>query len=99
MPQPLMLKGEAEWFYEDLQDFLELTPKKDVLFIKIIAYGDCRHKIKRRLLLGRKAITNLNSILQSRDITLLTKVCIDKAMFFLVVMHRCESWTIKKTEH
>ena len=94
-----MLKGEAEWFYEDLQDFLELTPQKDVLFIKIIADGGCSHEIKRHLLLGRKTMTNPDSILKSRDITLLTKVCIDKAMFFLVVMHRCESWTIKNDEH
>ena len=86
-----MLKGEAEWFYEDLQDFLELTPKKDVLFIKIIADGGCSHEIKRHLLLGRKTMTNPDSILKSRDITLLTKVCIDKAMVFLVVMHRYES--------
>ena len=94
-----MLKGEAEWFYEDLQDFLELTPKKDVLFIKIIADGGCSHEIKRHLLLGRKTMTNPDSIVKSRDITLLTKVCIDKAIFFLVVMHRCESWTIKNDEH
>ena len=72
----------------------------DFIFLdsKIIAYGDRSHKIKRRLLLGRKAITNLNSILQSRDITLLTKVCIVKAMVFSVVRYRCESWTTKKAE-
>ena len=72
----------------------------DFIFLdsKIIAYGDCSHKIKRRLLLGRKAITNLNSILQSRDITLLTKVCIVKAMVFQVVMCGCESCTLKKAE-
>ena len=90
---------ETEWFYEDLQGFLELTPKKDVLFIKIIADGGFSHEIKRHLLLGRKTMTNPDSILKSRDITLLTKVCIDKAMVFLVVMHRCESWTVKKDEH
>ena len=84
-------EGEAEWFYEDLQDFLELTPKKDVFFIKIIADGGCSHEIKRHLLLGRKTMTNPDSIFKSRDITLLTKVCIDKAMVFLVVMHRYES--------
>ena len=61
--------------------------------------GDCSHKIKRRLLLGRKAINNLDSILKSRDITLPTKVCLVKAMVFPVVMYRCESWTIKKAEH
>ena len=65
---------------------------------KIIADGGCSHEIKRRLLLGRKAMTNLHSILKSRDITLLTKVCIIKAMVFPVVMHGCESWTIKKAE-
>ena len=91
-------EGEAEWFYLDLQD-LELTPKKDVLFIKIIADGGCSHEIKRHLLLGRKTVRNPDRILKSRDITLLTKVCIDKAMVFLVVMHRCENWTVKKDEH
>ena len=63
---------------------------------KITADGDCNHEIKRCLLLGRKAMTNLDSILKSRDITLLTKVHIVKAMVFPVVMYRCESWTIKK---
>ena len=66
---------------------------------KITADGDCSHEIKRRLLLGRKAMTNLDSILKSRDITLLTKVCVVKAMVFPVVMYGCESWTIKKAEH
>ena len=65
---------------------------------KITADGDCRHEIKRCLLLGRKAMTNLGSILKSRDIILLTKVYIIKAMVFPVVMYRCESWTIKKAE-
>ena len=73
----------------------------DFLFLgsKITADGDCIHEIKRHLLLGRKAMTNLDSILKSRDITLPTKVHIVKAMFFLVVMYGCESWTIKKVEH
>ena len=66
---------------------------------KITADGDCSHEIKRRLLLGRKVITNLDSILKSRDITLPTKVCLDKAMVFPGVMYGCESWTIKKAEH
>ena len=61
--------------------------------------GDCSHEIKRCLLLGRKAMTNLDSILKSRDITLPTKVCLDKATVFPVVMYRCENWTIKKSEH
>ena len=66
---------------------------------KITVDGDCNHEIKRRLLLGRKAITNLNSILKSSNITLLTKVCIVKALVFPVVMYGCESWVIKKAEH
>ena len=65
---------------------------------KFTADGDCRHKIKRRLLLGRKAMTNLDSILKSRDITLSTKVHLVKAMDFPGVMYGCESWTIKKAE-
>ena len=66
---------------------------------KITADGDCSHEIKRQLLLGRKAMTNLDSILKSRDITLSTKVHLVKAMFFPVVVYGCESWTIKKAEH
>ena len=66
---------------------------------KITADGDCSHEIKRRLLLGRKVMTNLDSILKSRDITLSTKVHLVKAMIFPVVMYGCESWTIKKAEH
>ena len=65
---------------------------------KIIADGDCSHEIKRRLLLGRKAMTNLDSIFKSRDITLPTKVRLVKAMVFPLVMYGCESWTIKKAE-
>ena len=65
---------------------------------KITADGDCSHEIKRLLLLGRKIMTNLESILKSRDITLPTKVCLVEAMVFLVVMYGCESWTIKKAE-
>ena len=73
---------------------------RDIIFLgsKIIADGDCSHEIKRHLLLGRKAMTNLDSILKGRDITLLTKVRLVKAMVFPVVMHGCESWTIKKAE-
>ena len=66
---------------------------------KIPADGDCSHEIKRRLLLGRKIMTNLESLLKSRDITLPTKVCLVKAMVFPVVTYGCESWTIKKAEH
>ena len=65
---------------------------------KITADGDCSHEIKRHLLLGRKAMTNLDNVLKRRDIILLTKVCLVKAMVFPVVMYGCESWTIKKTE-
>ena len=72
----------------------------DFIFLgsKITSDGDCSHEIKKCLLFGRKAITNLDRILKSRDITLPTKVCIVKAMFFPVVMYRCESWAIKKAE-
>ena len=65
---------------------------------KVTADGDCSHEIKRRLLLGRKVMTNLDSMLKSRDITLPTKVCLVKAMVFPVVMYGCESWTVKKAE-
>ena len=72
----------------------------DFIFLgaTITADGDCSHEIKRHLLLGRKAMTNLDSIIKSRDITLSTKVCLVKAMVFPVVMYGCESWTIKKAE-
>ena len=66
---------------------------------KITADGDCSHEIKRRLILGRKVMTNLDSMLKSRDITLSTKVQLVKAMVFPVVMYECESWNIKKAEH
>ena len=66
---------------------------------KITADGDCSHEIKKHLLLGRKVMTNLDSILKSKAIALPTKVCIVKAVFFPVVMYECESWTIKKAEH
>ena len=77
---------------ETVSDFISLGSK-------ITADGDCSHEIKRRLLLGRKVMTNLDSILKSRDIILPTKVSLVKAMVFLVVMYGCESWTIKKAEH
>ena len=63
------------------------------------ADGDCSHEIKRHLLLGRKVMTNLDSILKSRDITLPTKVCLVKAMVFPIIMYGCESWTVRKPEH
>ena len=73
----------------------------DFIFLdsKITADGDCSPKTQRHLLLRKKAMTNLDSILKSGDITLLTKTCLDKAMVFPVVMYGCESWTIKKAEH
>ena len=73
----------------------------DFIFLgsKITADGDCSHEIKRHLLLGRKAMPNLDSILKSKDITLPTKVLLVKAMVFPVIMYGCESWTIKKAEH
>ena len=73
----------------------------DFVFLgsKIAADGDCSHEIKRHLLLGRKVMTNLDSMLKSRDITLPTKVCLVKDMVFPVIMYGCESWTIKKAEH
>ena len=77
---------------ETVIDFISLGSK-------ITADGDCGHEIKRHSLFGRKAMTNLDSILKSRDITLLTKVCLVKAMVFPVVMYGCENWTIKKAEH
>ena len=77
-----------------------MKTEKDFIFLgsKITADGDCSHENKRNLLLGRKAMTNLDSILKSRDITLSTKVRLVKAMVFPVVMYGCESWTIKKAE-
>ena len=77
---------------EIMMDFIYLGSK-------IAADGDCSHEIKRRLLLGRKAMTNLDSILKSREITLATNVHVVKAMVFPVVIYGCESWTIKKAEH
>ena len=75
--------------------------QRDFIFLgsKITADGDCRHEIKRYLLPGRKAMTNLDIILKSRDIALLIKVCIVNAMVFPIVTYGCESWTVKKAEH
>ena len=78
---------------ETVTDFIFL------IFSKITVDGDCSHEIKKHLLLGRKVMTNLDSLLKSRDITLSTKVCLAKAMVCPVVMYGCESWTIKKVEH
>ena len=80
---------------------MEKQTARDFIFLcsKITVDGDCGHEIERHLLLGRKVTTNLDSILKSRNITLLTKVHIIKAVVFPVVMYRCESWTIRKAEH
>ena len=86
---PWEIDGET---VETVSDFIFLGSK-------ITADGDCSHEIKRRLLPGRKAMSNLDSIFKSRDITLPTKVCLVKAMAFPVVMYGCESWTVKKAEH
>ena len=80
------------------QETVETVADFTFLGSKITADGDCSHEIKRRLLLGRKVVTNLDSILKSRDITLPTKVRLVKAMVFPVVMYGCESWTVKKAE-
>ena len=79
----------------------EVETVTDFIFLssKITANGDCSHEIKRCLLLGRKAMTNLDSVLKIRDITLPTRACIVKVLVFPVVMYGCESWTIKKAEH
>ena len=79
----------------------KVETETDFIFLgsKITADGDCSHEIKRHLLLGRKAVKNLDSVLKHRDITLLTKICVVKAVIFPVVMYRWESWTIKKAEH
>ena len=95
-------KGQGIWSHHVMANRWE-TVETVADFIlgdsKITADGDCSHEIKRRLLLGRKVMTNLDSILKSRDITLPTKVRLVKAMVFPVAMYECESWTIKKAEH
>ena len=88
------MDGEAWWATVHEVAELDTTERLHFHFSKIIADGDCSHEIKRCLLLGRKVMTNLDSILKSRDITLPAKVCLIKAMVFLVVMYGCESWTI-----
>ena len=90
MASSLITTWQIDW--ETVTDFIFLGSK-------IISDGDCSHEIKRCLLLGRKVMTNIDSILKSRDITLPTKVHLVKAMVFPVVMNGCESWTIKKAEH
>ena len=94
-------KNHGIWPHYFMQIDAEKVEKViDFIFLsyKITSDGDCSHEIKRRLLLGRKAMTNLDSVLKSRAITLMTKVHIAKAMVFPVAMYTCESWTIKKAE-
>ena len=111
--QPVHSEGDQPWDFFGRNDAKAQTPVfweidgetvetvSDFILggSKLIADGDCSHEIKRRLLLGRNVLTNLDSILKSRDITLLTKVHLVKAMVFPVVIYGCESWTIKKAEH
>ena len=93
----IMASGPITWQIEG--ETMETVTDFIFLGSKIPADGDCSHEIKRRLLLGRKAMTNLDSILKSRNISLMTKVHLVKAMVFPVVMYGCERWTIKKAEH
>ena len=99
--QGLFLGGRRKEEKEPWHIFLQEETVRDFIFLgsKITADGDCSHENKRHLLLGRKAMTNLDSVLKSRDITLPTRVHIIKAVVFLVAMYGCESWTIKKAEH
>ena len=94
-------KDHGIWSHHFMANREIIETVTDFIFLgsKITADGDCSHEIKRCLLLGRKAITNLDSILKSRNITLPKNVCLVKVMIFPVVMYRCESWTIKKAEH
>ena len=94
----VMASGPITWWQID-RETVETVADFILGGSKTTADGDCSHEIKRCLLFGRKVMTNLDSILKSRDITLLTKVCLVKAMFFPVVMDGCESWTVKKAEH
>ena len=95
----ILLSMAVQWLVANLVFSQEKMSVRPFLGSKITADGDCSHQIKRCLLLGRKAMANLNSILKSRDITLPIKVHLVKAMVFPVVMYGCESWTIKKAEH
>ena len=95
----IMASGPITYFMGNRQGNSENSVRLYFLGSKITADGDCSHEIKRRLLLGRKVMTNLDSIFKRRDITLPTKVHLVTAMIFLVVMYGCESWTVKKAEH
>ena len=95
----LLTMGQSHYFMANRWETMETVTYFILTGSKIRADGDCSHEIKRCFLLGRWVMTNLDSILKSRDITLPTKVYLVKALFFLVVMYGCESWTIKKAEH
>ena len=95
----IMASGPSHYFMANRWENMEIVTGFIFLGSEITADGDCSHEIKRCLLLGRKAMTNLDSLFKSRDITLPTKVHIVKAMVFPAVMYGCESWTIKKAEH
>ena len=92
-------KGFLKAYMANRGEKVEVETDFTSLGSKSTTDGDCSHEIKRHLLLGRKAMTNTDSILKSRDITSMTKVCVVKAMVFPVLMYGCESWTIKKAEH
>ena len=98
MSHEAMRKLEMHMTWEIDGETVETVSNFIFLVSKITADGDCSHELKRHLLLGRKVMTNLDSIFKSRDITLSTKVCLVKAMIFPVVMYGCESWTVKKAE-
>ena len=91
--------GHSDWCEVVTHCSLDLHFSNNLLMWNILSCGDCSHEIKRHLLLGRKVMTNLDSICKSRDITLPTKVCLVKAMVFTMVMYGCESWTVKKADH
>ena len=93
---PIWFPIYLQWYDVNSISYMETVTDFIFLGSKITVDGDCSHEIKRHLLLGGKAMTNIDSILKSRDITLMTKVCLVKAMVFPVVMYGCESWTIKK---
>ena len=99
MTPPLWQKVKRNWSHHFMANRWGNSVRLYFLGSKITADGDCSHEIKRCLLLGRKVMTNLDSIFKSRDITLPTKVPLVKAMVFPVVMYGCESWTIKKVDH
>ena len=99
--QPVHPKGDQSWVFIGRTDGEAMETVSDFILggSKITSDGDCSHETKRRLLLGRKVMINLDSILKSRDVTLLMKIHLVKDMVFPVLMHSCESWTVKNAEH